>query len=127
MAAKERISDWTVGVPQLEIESCLDCGRRWYFPRLGCPGCGRRRIVRKRSPGHGRLVAVTTIHRAPRGPDMPSVPFAACLVDLDEGVRVMGRCDLGLHIGDDVIVNFEAGVPHFCRTSPMSVPSGKRA
>jgi uncharacterized OB-fold protein len=116
VAAKERISDWTVGVPQLEIESCLGCGWRWYFPRLGCPRCGRRQIVRVRSGGAGRVVAVTTIHRAPPGPNMPNVPFAACLVDLDEGVRVMGRCDLGLQPGDDVIVNFEAGVPHFCGT-----------
>ena len=67
------------------------------------------------SAGAGVVYATTVVHR----PD--EEPYNVCLVDLDEGVRAMGRVDglapqdvtIGLRvqarIGDDGVAVFEAG------------------
>jgi uncharacterized OB-fold protein len=59
------------------------------------------------------VAAVTTVHRAPAGGHHPPTPFGICLVELDEGVRVMGRCGPGVSIGDVVAVEVPEGIPHF--------------
>jgi len=49
---------------------------------------------------------VTILHRAPSEEWRPFIPYALALVDLDEGVRVMGHADVGVSIGDRVKATF---------------------
>lgn len=109
------MKDWTQGVAQLVVEQCGRCGHRWYLAREGCPQCGGAAVERLRSVGTGAVVAVTTVHRAPSGPPHPPTPFGVCLVDLDESVRVMGRCAAGVAVGDRVEAEFREAVPYFVK------------
>jgi acetyl-CoA acetyltransferase/uncharacterized OB-fold protein len=93
----------------LVFRSCCSCGHRWYFERRFCPHCGAGDTVTSATDGIGTVVAATTVHRAPAGSSSAQVPFEVVLVDLDEGVRVMGRCEVGTPVGARVAL--AAGVP----------------
>ena len=69
------------------IQRCGGCGRHVYFPREGCPHCGGTTLAWVAPSGLGTVHAVTTVRRKPvEGGDL-----GVCLVDLDEGVRLMSR------------------------------------
>lgn len=71
------------------IQHCKDCGRHIYFPREQCPHCGSADVELVRPEGTGTVYAVTTVRRkADAGGDRN-----VCLIDLDEGVRLMSRVD----------------------------------
>jgi uncharacterized OB-fold protein len=71
------------------IQHCAGCGKHVYFPRAMCPHCGAGEPALVPPAGTGTVAAVTTIGRKPdRGGD-----YNVCLVDLDEGVRLMSRVD----------------------------------
>ena len=81
------------------IQRCAGCGRHVYFPREGCPHCGGTTLAWVAPSGLGTVHAVTTVRRKPaEGGDL-----GVCLVDLDEGVRLMSRVTSrppdGVHIG----------------------------
>lgn len=71
------------------IQFCDDCHRHIYFPRELCPHCGGLSLRAVKPSGHGRVHAVTTMRRKPAdGGDLN-----VSLIDLDEGVRLMGRVE----------------------------------
>ncbi|MHA6629478.1 Zn-ribbon domain-containing OB-fold protein [Pseudonocardia sichuanensis] len=109
-------ADWTDGVPRLVVSRCAVCGYHWYFRRPRCPRCGSPRVTRGVSTGAGTVAARTVLHPA------SAPPFGVCLVDLDEGVRVLARCARGLGIGEAVVVGFEDGVPHARGIRPPHAP-----
>ncbi len=85
--------DWTTGIDALVISECRRCTHRWYLPHDRCPNCGNTEQRRWPSTGTGTAAAVT-VTRVASGAGHPDVPFGICLVDLDDGVRVMGRTAL---------------------------------
>lgn len=99
-------SDWTQGTPALVVSECRPCRHRWYFRRGFCPRCGSDDIRRSRSAGIGSVVAVSVVRRSPSTRPAGQVPFAIALVDLDEGIRVLGRCGLDVEIGNRVVASF---------------------
>lgn len=96
-------ADWTEGTPRLLIESCPACGHCWYLRRPACPRCGGDEVRPVSPAGTGRVLAVTVVHRAPAS-GHPPTPYGICLVDLDEKVRVMCRCEVDLAVGAPVLV-----------------------
>jgi len=91
----------------LEMQECRACRDRWYLPRSLCRSCGSDRIENMPAGGDGVVHAATTIHRAP-GPEFAdSLPYGIVLVDLDEGVRVMGRAPPNITIGTRVRCHME--------------------
>ena len=71
------------------IQHCGACGRHVYFPRELCPHCGALGAALVAPAGGGIVVAVTTIRRkAELGGD-----YNLCMVELDEGVRLMSRVE----------------------------------
>lgn len=71
------------------IQRCADCGRAIYYPRELCPHCGSDALSLVPPAGTGTVHAVTTIRRKPdAGGD-----YNVCLIDLDEGVRLMSRVE----------------------------------
>ena len=71
------------------IQHCGACDRHVYFPRELCPHCGALAPALMAPKGGGTVAAVTTIRRkADAGGD-----YNVCLVDLDEGVRLMSRVE----------------------------------
>ncbi len=71
------------------IQRCSACSRHVYFPRELCPHCGALAPELVAPAGGGTVQAVTTLHRrAEQGGN-----YHVCLVDLDEGVRLMSRVE----------------------------------
>jgi len=71
------------------IQRCGACHRAVYFPRELCPHCGHLGLAWEAPSGLGTVHAVTTVKRKPAdGGDLD-----VCLVELDEGVRLMSRVE----------------------------------
>ena len=71
------------------IQRCMGCRDPIYFPREVCPHCGSNRLELLAPAGAGTVHAVTTVRRkAEAGGD-----YNVCLVELDEGVRLMSRVE----------------------------------
>jgi acetyl-CoA acetyltransferase/uncharacterized OB-fold protein len=72
------------------IQQCGDCGQHIYFPREVCPHCGSDHVALVAPTGLGTVYSVTTVRRKPdAGGD-----YNVCLIDLDEGVRLMSRVEM---------------------------------
>lgn len=71
------------------IQRCTVCAKHVYFPREACPHCGSDALQWTAPKGTGTVYALTTVRRKPAdGGDLN-----VSLIDLDEGVRLMGRVD----------------------------------
>ena len=104
--------DWTTGEPRLLAQRCTE-GHSWYLPRRRCPECAAE--VSSFEPiGTGTVFAQTSLHRrvaAPTGGEDSTSgtgsteAIGIALVDLDEGVRMMARCQPQTPIGSRVMVS----------------------
>jgi uncharacterized OB-fold protein len=92
---------------RLAYQECQDCGKRIAFVRPFCCRCGSASLAWKAAAGEGRVVAHTVLHRAPTADYKPRLPYAVALVDLAEGLRVMGHAAPDLRVGDQVRLSFE--------------------
>ncbi len=113
-------------IPQryrLEAGKCRGCGFVMFPPRLVCPRCRSRAFETVRLADAGKLLTYTVI-RVPPAPYADQAPYALGIVELDDGVRVMGQvadCRFEeLAIGKRVRVEFrkifeegEAGAIHY--------------
>jgi len=71
------------------IQKCGGCNQHIYFPREVCPHCGSDDLALVAPSGLGTVYSVTTVRRKPdAGGD-----YNVCLIDLDEGVRLMSRVE----------------------------------
>ncbi len=66
------------------IPRCTDCGRWHFFPRVLCPHCGSDVLAWQAPCGGGTVYSTTTVRRK-------EGDYNVCLVDLDEGPRMMSR------------------------------------
>lgn len=72
---------------QFRIQQCSACLRHVFYPRVACPHCGESDLRWVATGGQGTIYASSLIMGKPgTGTD-----YAIVLVDLDEGVRMMGR------------------------------------
>lgn len=72
---------------ELRFQHCTACERAVFYPRVLCPHCGSESLEWRASSGLGKVYATTVLHK--RGSD----PYHVCLVDLDEGFRMMSRVE----------------------------------
>jgi uncharacterized OB-fold protein len=74
---------------QFQIQHCADCDKYVFYPRVLCPHCGGHHLSWVRSAGLGTVYSVSIVRRkSDDGGD-----YNVVLVDLHEGVRLMGRVD----------------------------------
>lgn len=66
------------------IPQCQDCARHHFYPRVVCPHCGSDALRWVEPSGRGEVYS-TTVVRAKGG------DYTVCLVDLQEGPRLMSR------------------------------------
>ena len=78
----------------LHFLRCGGCGALLGYPRVLCPGCGSRALAWEESAGQGTVYSATVVHGREGS-------HGVCLVDLDEGVRVMaaGAPEIGSRVG----------------------------
>jgi uncharacterized OB-fold protein len=75
------------------VQECGRCGRR-RFGRLGaCPYCGAPGGTDVQVTGAGTVYSFVRVHRALTEAMSGDVPYAVATVDLDDGVRMLGRVE----------------------------------
>jgi uncharacterized protein len=82
-----------LGEGAVVFQRCLTCQHSHALPRTICAACHGRDLAWIRSSGVGRLYTFSVIHRPPDDKWADRVPYAVGLVDLDEGVRIMGQVE----------------------------------
>ncbi len=92
---------WDAAAGQrLLLGSCLDCGRKHFYPRALCPHCLSDRTEWIEARGEGVIYSYSVMRRG------APAPYAIAYVTLDEGVTVMTNlvdCDFdALAIGQRV-------------------------
>ncbi|MFF3323030.1 Zn-ribbon domain-containing OB-fold protein [Streptomyces sp. NPDC002889] len=126
----------------LLIRRCATCLRPHHYPREFCPHCWSEDVGWERASGRATLYTWSVVHRNDLPPFGDRVPYAAAVVDLAEGTRMMTEvvgCGAGqLAIGMELEVAFRAesdGVtvpvfrparPHGQSSSPSQTPSPSR-
>ena len=112
--------DWTQGGSQLLHQRCPACAHVWSFFRPFCPACGDDSPEPTQANANGVVCATTLVHRAPDERFKALVPYRLVLVDMQDGMRVMGHAEPSLQIGDQVRCEIStlAGqpLPFFTRT-----------
>ncbi|MDF1856454.1 OB-fold domain-containing protein [Pseudooceanicola sp.] len=74
---------------EILLPKCNDCGAYHFFPRVLCPHCHGAAISWERATGAGSVHTTTIVRRKPeRGGD-----YNVCMVELEEGVRMMSRVE----------------------------------
>jgi uncharacterized OB-fold protein len=76
---------------ELRLQRCARCARPRFAPRPACPWCGSLRFAWFTAAGAGRVFTWTVVHR----PTLPAfaalLPYAAGIVQLDEGPFMVGQ------------------------------------
>jgi len=112
----EGLFTWPSDKPQLIGTKCLSCGS-YFFPKtLSCnnPDCEEKKVEEVLLSRRGKLYSYTMQHYTPPPPakfSEPFVPYGIGLVELPEGIRVIGRLTTShtgeLRIGMDVELTVE--------------------
>lgn len=96
---------------KLCFQRCTDCGVWRHMPRFMCADCGSDQWEWKESSGKGKIYSWIITHQAMHPKFREDTPYAALVVEMDEGVRFVSR-PLGisneeLHLDMPVQVIFE--------------------
>jgi uncharacterized OB-fold protein len=93
---------------QLVLQSCTACGKIRHYPRLLCDACWSDAVEWKPSHARGRIHSWTVAHHAFHAAFADELPYVLVTVDLEEGVRALGRWRGGDPVvGVPVIGSFE--------------------
>lgn len=94
---------------RLEANKSIKTGKIYFPKRDLCPDTGSRDFEDINLSGHGYITTFTIIRTAPSGFE-DQAPYAIGIVELDEGVSIMGQitdCNPEkLKVGDRVISKF---------------------
>ena len=77
----------------MELPYCKPCGRFHFYPRPVCPECWSDDLDRRPVSGRGTVWSHTVVrfaHGAHEG-WKTRVPYVVALIELEEGVRMMGN------------------------------------
>ena len=72
---------------ELAYQFSPEAGKAVFYPRVICPYTGSENLEWRISKGLGTVHATTVVHPA------QGEPYNVCLVDLDEGFRLMSRVE----------------------------------
>lgn len=74
---------------ELRFQRCRRCGRWRHVPREMCAACGSWDWEWAKSSGRGRVFTWTVAARPMHPAFMENVPYAAVVVEMEEGVRIV--------------------------------------
>ena len=97
---------------ELRIQRCAACRHLRHPPRPMCPACNALEWDFVVAAGHGSVYSYVTYHHQPIAG--PPVPYTVLLVELDEGVRVVGNLlgdqeDVAIGMPVDAVFIADAG------------------
>jgi len=110
---------------ELRFQRCTDCGTWRHVPRELCAACGSWAWEWVASSGRGTVFTWTVAVRAMHPAFQDAVPYAAVVVEMEEGVRILSRvtdCPPDeLAVGMPVTVAFDDVTPE------VTLPTFRRA
>ncbi|MEJ6770682.1 MAG: OB-fold domain-containing protein [Paracoccaceae bacterium] len=83
----------------LVVQRCADCGKLRHYPQVLCTDCYSDHYDWVDTTGRGTVHSWTVSHHAFHLAFGHELPYALVTVDLEEGIRAMGRLD-GLNFAD---------------------------
>jgi uncharacterized OB-fold protein len=89
---------------RLELPRCSTSQRTFFPPQSTCPHCGSAEWERIEASGRGRLYSWVVAYKPFDMRFAEDVPYTIVAVELNEGVRLLGRCR-----GD--VAELQPGVP----------------
>ncbi|MEB2286313.1 MAG: hypothetical protein B6D46_08160 [Polyangiaceae bacterium UTPRO1] len=110
---------------ELRFQRCSGCGTWRHVPREMCAECGSVAWAWERSSGRGRIYTWTVVARALHPGFAADAPYAPVVVEMEEGVRLLGRmvdcppAELAIAMPVEVVfvaVAPEVTLPRFRRT-----------
>ena len=75
----------------LSLQRCAHCDKYRHYPRLVCDNCYSLEVEWVESSGRGEIHSWTVAHHAFHPGFVGDLPYVLVIVELDEGVRSMGR------------------------------------
>ena len=98
---------------ELRYQTCDDCAKVVFYPRLHCPHCLSDNLTWNVSKGEGTVYSYSVIrqNRVPAFIELGA--YSVAYIDLDEGFRMMSSVvgvddpTKDIHIGQRVKVEFE--------------------
>jgi hypothetical protein len=75
---------------ELLYQRCDACGHRQFHPRLLCTACGGD-VGWVTASGRGVVHTFTIVRQNGEAPFRDELPYAVAMIELDEGVRMMGN------------------------------------
>jgi uncharacterized OB-fold protein len=75
---------------ELRYQVCPACGHRQFYPRLLCTACGGG-VEWAVASGRGVVHTFTIVRQNGQPPFRDELPYAVAIVELAEGVRMMGN------------------------------------
>jgi uncharacterized OB-fold protein len=76
---------------RIMAQKCSQCGALRFYPKHLCPHCLSDQFEWSLCSGRGQIYSYTNIYRAPLKAFADQVPYTIGLIDLEEGIRIMGR------------------------------------
>jgi len=76
---------------ELVLQRCGQCATVRHYPRLLCDRCHSREVEWAPASGRGRIHSWTVCHHVFHPGFAADVPYVLVTVDLEEGVRALGR------------------------------------
>jgi uncharacterized protein len=112
---------------RLVLQKCGHCGKVRHYPRTLCDACYSFKAESVDARGTGTVHSWTVAHHAFHLSVADETPYELVTVDLDEGVRILGRMDVAgeLRLGLPVRVTFRRnadGIPIPVFVSEGSTP-----
>jgi uncharacterized OB-fold protein len=93
---------------RLVIQKCAACGKLRHYPRLLCDNCYSDAVEWQPASGRGKVHSWTVCHHAFHPGFAAELPYTLVTVDLEEGVRALGRWQGGaFKIGTRVQARFQ--------------------
>ena len=80
---------------RFEMPFCGGCNKFHFYPRPLCPHCGGSALVWRAAPREARVIALTTVYRAPSPIFEADVPYTVGIAQ-----TVVGPCLFGRIIGN---------------------------
>ena len=90
---------------ELRFQRCQACGTWRHMPRESCQACGSFDWTWEPVAGTGEVFSWTVIHRALHPGFSEDLPYAAVVVELQEGVRIVS------HVLDLPVDQLRVGLP----------------
>ncbi|MGO4888384.1 Zn-ribbon domain-containing OB-fold protein [Anaerobacillus sp. MEB173] len=72
------------------FQKCKDCGFSIFYPRVVCPKCMSENLSWHQAKGNGQIYSYTVVYRTGDPIFKSETPYVVGLIELAEGIRVMG-------------------------------------